>query len=219
MSMNSKQIDKLAKKIWDYQKLNEKLEKADCIFVLGCVDTRLAKRSSELYSDGWAPLILFSGNYGTFSSKDFDKPEAEIFANIALKQGIPRNKILIENKSTNTGENIQFSRELLRKKGYDIKKIIAVTTPFSERRVYVTFKKQWPEMNFIVTSPQISFDDYPDNQFSKEKMINTMTGNLQRIKTYPEKGFQIVQEIPNEVWVAYQQLAKLGYDKYRLENN
>jgi len=40
-----------------------------------------------------------------------------------------------------------------------------------------------------------------------------MVGDLQRIKYYPEKGFQIYQEIPEEVWKAYEELVKMGFDK------
>ena len=40
-----------------------------------------------------------------------------------------------------------------------------------------------------------------------------MVGDLQRIKLYPAKGFQIFQEIPDDVWQAYERLIELGYDK------
>jgi hypothetical protein len=41
-----------------------------------------------------------------------------------------------------------------------------------------------------------------------------MIGDLQRIQLYPAKGFQIYQEIPAEVWAAYEQLVALGFDKH-----
>ena len=41
-----------------------------------------------------------------------------------------------------------------------------------------------------------------------------MVGDLQRIKLYPAKGFQIHQHIPDDVWSAYEQLVALGYDKH-----
>ena len=34
------------------------------------------------------------------------------------------------------------------------------------------------------------------------------------IKIYPEKGFQIYQEIPNNLWQAYEKLVALGYTKH-----
>jgi len=40
---------------------------------------------------------------------------------------------------------------------------------------------------------------------------------LQRIKAYPAKGFQIYQEIPADVWDAYEQLVSAGYDKHLMK--
>ncbi len=45
----------------------------------------------------------------------------------------------------------------------------------------------------------------------REDLINVMVGDLQRIKIYPKKGFQIHQEIPKDVWSAYEGLVELGY--------
>lgn len=83
-----------------------------------------------------------------------------------------------------------------------------------ERRAYATFKKLWPEKEFIVTSPQIPYEECTTRFVSKEDCINIMVGDLQRIKVYPEKGFQIYQEIPEDVWNAYEELVSLGYDKH-----
>ncbi len=45
-------------------------------------------------------------------------------------------------------------------------------------------------------------------------MINIMVGYLQRIKRYPKKGFQIFQEVPLDIQMAYERLIELGYTKY-----
>lgn len=41
-----------------------------------------------------------------------------------------------------------------------------------------------------------------------------MVGDLQRIKEYPAKGFQIPQEIPDNVWSAYEKLGCVGYTSH-----
>jgi hypothetical protein len=64
-----------------------------------------------------------------------------------------------------------------------------------------------------MTSQQITFEQYPNENISIESVINIMVGDMQRIKLYPDKGFQIFQEIPYEVWKAYNQLIELGFDK------
>jgi hypothetical protein len=43
-----------------------------------------------------------------------------------------------------------------------------------------------------------------------------MVGDLQRIKIYPARGYQIEQEIPAPVWQAFEDLVRAGYDKYLL---
>ncbi len=215
---DKKKIKKLAEKIWDYHRLNHKLKKADLILVLGSHDTRVAERGAELFLAGYAPLILFSGGSGVYTKKLWQKAEADKFAEIAVKMGVPKENILIENKSTNTGENIQFSFELLKEKNINPRSIILVQKPYMERRTYATFKKQWPErgVEITVTSPQISFADYPEkNGFNTfDRVVNIMVGDLQRIKIYPQKGFQIPQEIPQDVWQAGGGLIKLGYDEH-----
>ena len=212
--MITKQIIKLAEKLWDYHHINHSLEKSDCILVLGSHDLRVAERGAELYLQGWAPILIFSGGLGRLTKGIWGNAEADKFATIAEKMGVPKKAILIENKSTNTGENILFTQQLLKEKDLDFQSFIVVQTPYMERRSYATFKKHWPNKKIVVASPQISFGKYPNNEISLENVINIMVGDLQRIKIYPEQGFQIFQEIPDDVWQAYKRLVELGYDKH-----
>ncbi len=82
-----------------------------------------------------------------------------------------------------------------------------------ERRSYATFKKFWPEKELLVTSPQIEFEKYPTEAITMDQVIDIMVGDLQRIMIYPQKGFQIYQEVPPEIQDAYNQLVLLGYTK------
>ncbi|MEI6462940.1 MAG: YdcF family protein [bacterium] len=215
--MKDKTDLELAKILWNYNKLEQQVEKSDCILVLCSNDIRVATKASELYLEKYAPKILFSGGYGEGTKDIFPKPEAEVFADIAIKLGVSKEDILIENKSTNTGENIKFSKELLGNSGLDIKSIILVQKPIMLRRSYATFMKQWAGMKFCVACEDISFEDYPNEIISMELLINTLVGYTQRLKVYSERGFQIYVEIPDEVWSAYEELVKRGYDKHLVE--
>ena len=95
--MNSK-VSSLAQKIWDYHHLNHHLEKSDVILVMGSHDLRVAERGAELFLENWAPLLIFSGGLGNLTRGLWDQPEAERFAAIAVRVGVPREKILIENR-------------------------------------------------------------------------------------------------------------------------
>jgi uncharacterized SAM-binding protein YcdF (DUF218 family) len=215
--MITKEVFELARKIWDYHHMNHVLEKSDCIFVLGSHDTRVAERAAELYLQGWAPLIIMSGGLGRLTKDMWTETEADLFANIAIQKGVPQDKILIENKSTNTGENVVFTMQLLKNSGLDPQSFILVQKPYMERRSYATFKKHVDDKKVLVTSPQIDFEDYPTTDLPMEKVINIMVGDLLRIKLYAEKGFQIPQEIPEDVWEANEKLIQLGFDKQLIQ--
>ena len=204
----------LAQQLWDYHHVNQNLQKSDCILVLGSHDLRVAERGAELYLQGWAPLLIMSGGLGRLTQEMWSEPEADKFAKIALEMGVPEEAILIENKSTNTGENILFTQQLLQKENLAPERFIVVQKPYTERRSFATFKKHWPEKELIVTSPQLSMQAYPTAEITLEEVIHIMVGDLQRIKVYPEKGFQIEQEIPKEVWEAFEKLVSLGFNSH-----
>lgn len=206
-----------AKILWEYHHMNHELEKSDCILALGSHDVRVAERASELYLQGWAPLVIMSGGLGNLTKEIWTEPEADKFAKIAIQKGIPPSAILIENRSTNTGENIVFTQQLLVKRKKDPESFIVVQKPYMERRAYATFKMHMPEKNILVTSTQVSFDEYCTEQIPMEKVINIMVGDLQRIKLYPSKGYQVYQEIPERVWEAYEKLVAAGYSNHLIK--
>jgi uncharacterized SAM-binding protein YcdF (DUF218 family) len=207
----------LAEKIWQYHHMKHQLERADAILVLCSHDKKVAETGAQLFLEGWAPLLIFAGGLGAVTREMWTTPEADQFGEIAINMGVPREKVLIENKSTNTGENILFTKQLLAEKQIDPQRFILVQKPYMERRSFATFKKFWPEKEVIVTSPQVSFEEYlggySNEKLSKDDVISIMVGDLQRIKLYPLKGFQIPQEIPHDVWLAYEELVKAGYNQ------
>ena len=203
-----------ARKLWDYHHLYHIPAPSDCILVLGSLDLRVANRGAELYLEGLAPYIVFSGGLGNITKRMWKDPEAELFARIALDLGVPSEAIFTEDRSTNTGENILFTQRLLEEKGLHPHKFLLVQKPYMERRSFATFKKHWPDKELLVTSPQIAFENYATPEMPIEQVIDLMVGDLQRIKVYPEKGFQIPQDIPDDVWAAYEKLVGWGFTRH-----
>lgn len=212
----NQQVRALAHTLWQYHQLGHELSRADAILVLCSHDIAVAERGARLFLDGWAPLLIYSGGLGSITKQLWTEPEADRFAAVAVSLGVPRERILIENRSTNTGENVTFTKHLLEERGIDPQKFIVVQKPYMERRAYATFRSQWPEKDLIVTSPQISFDDYLEGysheSLSESEVVSIIVGDLQRIKVYGERGWQIPQEIPSGVWQAYLELVAAGYD-------
>jgi uncharacterized SAM-binding protein YcdF (DUF218 family) len=207
-------IEASAQIIWDYHLLHHLLSNSDCLFVLGSNDIRVAERGAELYLAGFAPLLIFSGAVGKLTEGKFDCSEAQYFANRAIQMGVPEQAIIIEDKATNTGENISLTMALLKEKEITLNSYIVVQKPFMERRAYAVFKKYLPTAKLLVTSPQISYQDYPNEDLSRDDILNVMVGDLQRIREYPKLGFQIAQDIPTSVWQAFEKMVEWGYTKH-----
>jgi uncharacterized SAM-binding protein YcdF (DUF218 family) len=215
-NFDQEKFDQLAKIIWNYMLLNHPLKKVDCIIGFGSHDLRVAERAAELFKQKYAPLIVFSGrlitNQGLINT-GWQKSEAEMFAQTAIKLGVPEDKILLETKAINTGQNIRFTKELLVSKDILVKSCIVVHKPYMERRTYAAIEKQWPEIEPLITSPKLSYDEYMLGVTDTATEVNIMLGDLQRIKIYAKKGWQIQQKIPKKVWLAFEELVKTGYDK------
>jgi uncharacterized SAM-binding protein YcdF (DUF218 family) len=210
-------VRSLVEVLWNYHRLGHELSEADAILVLCSHDTGVAERAAQLFHEQWAPLLIFSGGAGSITSRLWSEPEADYFARITTDLGVPPDRMLIENQSTNTGENILFTRRMLAERGLDPARFILVQKPYMERRSYATFKHLWPDKAVIVTSPQVSLDEYfehrADTALSTDEVINILVGDLQRIQVYADRGFQIPQEIPAEVWQAFEALVAAGYDQ------
>ncbi|AHB02810.1 hypothetical protein V568_102289 [Brucella ceti TE28753-12] len=198
-----------AKVLWDYHCIYDPLEGADIIIGLGSYDPRVAERASDLYLEGLAPWLIFTGRSGRGTDKLYKASEAEAFAEIAIRRGVPERAIIIEPNATNIGENIRF-----RAKNWRGTRSAAffVTKPQTQRRVHATVLRQWPEARASISAPLVSFEEQPTAEFPLEMLIHEMTGDLQRILEYPAKGYQIAQAVPLEVMEAYDFLIEQGFD-------
>lgn len=217
------EVDRLAKTVWDYMLMKQPLQKGDAIVVLGSNDERVAEYAAQLLLNGYGHYLVCSG--GVAHGEDLLKvgwegSEADHFANIAVRMGVSTDKVLIENRAQNTGENSQRTHALLQEQDLHPKSILLVQKPYMERRTYATFKNQWPEEEtlFVVSSPPTTYNDYFDQANPKDVVINIMVGDLQRIRRYPSLGFQIEQEIPEQVWKAYEKLVALGYSRHLMRS-
>ncbi|MEM7146802.1 MAG: YdcF family protein [Verrucomicrobiota bacterium] len=215
--MDSSHVDALAQKICDYHRLDHELEKAEVILGFGTNDPRVAERAAEVYHEGLAPLIVFTGGVSSWTEGLYRSSEAEEFARIAEERGVPRESILIEGRASNTGENVVFCRALLEARGMSPGSVIVVQKPYMERRSFATFRKRWPEPEVRVTSPRLAYSEFPLPWLSRDEVIRIMVGDLHRIRVYPDKGFQIEQEIPDDVWLAFEELVGLGYGGYLVQ--
>ena len=203
--------------LWDYLGMHQEPRQADCIVGFGNFNTNIARRAAELYHQGLAPKILFTGGLGRNTEGLLPEPEAVRFARVAMECGVPAEDILIEDKSTNTKENIVFTRQLLADRGMTEPRILGVHQPFMERRITAAMGVYWPELSFRVTSPQVTIEEYVadalNQGITENAAVSVIVGDFQRMDLYAKLGYQLPQHIPDEAWQAFHELVAMGFDK------
>ena len=132
----------IAISIWNYGKVDEKAP-ADVAIVLGAavwdgevspVYRERINHAITLYEEGTVDFIILTGGFGEGSYKS----DPQVAKEYALSQGIPEEKILIEEKSTITEENFEFSKEVMEEN--DLETAIIVSDPLHMKRAMLMAK-------------------------------------------------------------------------------
>ena len=203
--------DELAKILWAYNCMETPLRRCDAILALGSHDLRVASGRQSYICRAMLPGSFFRAATARSTQGIFQQPEAQVFAETARRMGVPAEAMLIEDQSTNTGENIRFTKNHVEQNGLSVHSLILVQKPYMLRRAYATLLMHWHGLQVAVSGPQIDYEEYPNQHISRQQMINIIVGDTQRIKVYPALGYQIEQDLPDEVWSACQELIRRGY--------
>jgi len=200
--------------IYNYLWVESLLPSTADVIVVGGSGTRtdMADRAVELYHQGIAPIIVFSG----FAHPKFGINEADMLADYANAHGVPENAIIREPRATNTGLNIRLTQVALRERSLDIERVILVHKPYMTRRFLATAQAQWsgPLPEFYVTSVNDSFEEYfarEDQMGLAETMLRSMLKDYAVMKTHPTLGYQTPQPIDKKAEASYLQLIEDGF--------
>ncbi len=207
----------MARIIWEYHQVHQEPVPSDVIIAMGTNDLRVAEFAADLYRRGYGPKLVCTGGVAhqdDMLATGWQKTEAEMFADVAESCGVPRDRILLEMRATNTSENIQFTRTLLDGLGIRTRAILIAVKPFMQRRVWATLAVVWPEPSATVASPRMTLDQYFTPELGPEKIIDIMMGDLQRLWIYGRRGWSAPQVIPSEVQAAYRRLVELGHTRH-----
>lgn len=200
----------------DYMHLWHELRHCDAILVMWSSDIGVAQRATELFHAWYARGIVCTWWLGKVTSDTFKMSESELFAEYMIDHGVPKDALILEMQSTNSGDNIKFWMHLLQQSWYEINTIIIVTKPYMERRAYATAKALFPNTEFLIASQTVSFETYHVPWVSQDQIINLLVGDFQRIVEYPKKWFQIEQAYSDREINAFDCLLKAGFSKYLL---
>ena len=212
--MNSITIEK-STELWNYLSSFDQKFKSDAIVVCCSYDLRACDHACNLVKEGISSKLVLSGNTGNWTKHIWTIPEADIFKARALSNGIEDSCIVLESKSTNFGENISFSKQLLT----EAKTITFVSKPNALLRVKLTAEAQWPEIASYVSCPSIEFPHEVSNVVGILGVINEMVGDIERVQKYPKLGFQAPHELPTHILDAWNYLMEQGFTEHLMLNN
>lgn len=160
LDQGSKQLDELVKMIlkkdlrpeeikllddlYTYLAEEDHPQPSDYIYVFGAITPLRAEKAVELYKKGLAPRIILSGR-GPFYG-DISKPtEAERYAEIILKAGIPDKALIIEKDSITIPDNVRRTLNIMDLKQMPYNSFIIVNSPYAQRRGWCVWKKRTSE--------------------------------------------------------------------------
>lgn len=177
--------------------IKDEPEKADIIFIPGSSNWVLAETAARLYKEGKAEKIMPSGMYfyqfGRFMNervtderyKGVYRTEAEFLASVLIKNGVPGEDVIKEERATNTYENAIYSKELLREMKFRIKSAIICPQAFHARRALMTYSHLFPDTKLYVV-PTNTQNITSDNWYNTERGRQVVLGELRKCGEYFE---------------------------------
>ncbi|HXE83884.1 MAG TPA: YdcF family protein [Gemmatimonadales bacterium] len=199
--------------LWNYMASFRSAGACDAVVVCCSYDLRVCDYACGLIKSGLSTRLVLSGKTGNWTRQLWSDTEAAVFKLRALENGIPDVTILLEDRSTNFGENIAFTRALLPA----AKAITFVTKPASVLRVKLTAEVQWPGIARYTACPALEFPRDVSNVVGLFGIINEMVGDIERIQRYPALGFQSPHDLPREVLGAWRHLIREGFTHHLME--
>lgn len=167
-------------------------DKADVCIVLGndYIDTMVDVK--WIFEQGICDKFILTGH----SAKMDKEPECERFFKRGIELGIPQDMMFLENKATNSYENLDFSKKIIENQlgGFErCKKILFVAKAFVTRRIEMTAKKLYPD--FVQTYYIPTADDTEngkniraDNWWTNSAAQKRVLEEIRRIAEYTLKG-------------------------------
>ena len=183
---------------------------ADAIIGFGVFDLALPRFCAELYVRGMAPRIVFTGGIGG-GTGNLGGPEADVWCAEVRRTHpeIPDAAFILENQSTNTAENVEYTAALLTRHhphlafGVGIKSAIIVASPSRLRRVQLSMGKRQPAIRVIRQLPRVDFTaEHALYERQGVDYFDHLAGEIDRLTTYAARGWIAAEPVPPEIVAA-----------------
>lgn len=182
---------RIIRDISDFMFLSDKPKPVDAIFLPGGCHPHQPEYAAELYKAGYAKWLIPSGGVsvkrtcwpGVQAKADiYDgtyETDCGFFADVLLRNGVPDEAIIREDRSGHTRDNAYLSAEIVRDRGLTIKTAMIVCKAFHARRCLMLYSMAFPETELIVCPVHV-YNITKENWFTTEQGIDRVLGELWR---------------------------------------
>ncbi len=184
-------MNRIITDISNYIFVSDEPEKVDAIFLPGGSHPEQPEYAAKLYLKGYAKWLIPSGGVsvkrnkwpGVRSKIDIYNgnysTDCEFFTDVFIKNGVPLNAIIGEDKSGHTRDNAFLSRKVVDEKEIKIKTALIVCKAFHARRCLMLYQMAFPNVE-IKVCPVHCYNITKDNWYKSEQGLNRVLGELAR---------------------------------------
>lgn len=194
----------------------------DLLVLMGSAVLESVELTAKAYRDGIAKHILISGGIGHSTHYLIEaldarglsgemaverRAEAHIFRELLVRDGVDPGAIRVEERSTNCGENAEFTRQLVSAE----RSLLLVQDPTMQRRTHACFERAFrdlPGVELISFAPEV-----PRTAWPRERFVSLVLGEIRRLRDdangYGPRGLNFIDhiDVPPGVILAYRNVA------------
>lgn len=207
---------------------------ADLIVLMGSAVLESVEAAAWAYRAGRAPRILISGGIGHsthhleaaihrrgLAVDTTGRPESHVFRELLISRyDVPPAAIAVEDRSTNCGENAEFTRRMIDRPS----RLLLIQDPTMQRRTHACFERSFrdlPGTRLISRAPLIPHigpkhvsagPDLPEI-WTRRRFTSLLLGEIRRLRDdadgYGPRGRNFIDhvDIPEHVLAAYERVA------------
>ena len=184
-------MNRIISDISDYIFVSDEPEKVDAIFLPGGSHPELPEYAARLYHEGYAKWLVPAGGIsvkrdkwpGVRSKAEIYngnyQSDCEFFVDALVKNDVPVDAIIGEDKSGHTRDNAFLSRKVVDENGIEIKTALIVCKAFHARRCLMLYQMAFPNVELKVC-PVHCFNITKDNWYTTEQGMERVFGELTR---------------------------------------
>lgn len=147
-----------------------------------------------LFHSGYYETLIITGG----KTRGHKNSEAREIADRLISAGLSNGRIILEEESSNTGENVKNTRDMMSHLG--LRELLLIGKIYAKRRYVMTIKKQWPEIERVSCAAINYFGVERDQWWKSQALRSRILAEMRKTKEYLQKGHLSEVEIIDRVF-------------------